>query len=91
MQGYLPDSVRLNTRRGLQAADIGQRVLSNRSEMARALERLEDHDLAREVLDLTRMAGVMASLEGGLTAQNTVDCGTILLRGLMAGLFLLRF
>ena len=91
MQGYLPDAVRLNTRRGLQAADVGQRVLESRSEIETALADLEQHELARQILDLPRMANVLASMQHSLTPQNTAECGTILLRGLMVGLFLLRF
>ena len=45
MRGYLPDEVRLNTMRGLQAADLGQRVLDNRSEFEAALARMEQHEL----------------------------------------------
>lgn len=91
MRGYLPDAVRLNTRRGLQAADLGQRVLENRSEVEAALADLEQHDLSRQILDLPRMANVLASTQRNLTPQNTVECITILLRGLLVGLFLLRF
>ena len=91
MQAYLPDAVRLNTRRGLQAADMGCRVLDNRTEIEAVFTRLNQHELSRQVLDLPRMQAVLASLERGLTLQNFTDCGTILLRGLMAGLFLLRF
>jgi asparagine synthase (glutamine-hydrolysing) len=91
MQGYLPDEVRLNARRGLQAADIGQRVLDNREEVEAAMAKMEQHDLTRHVLDLPRMANVLASMQRRLTPQNTVDCRTILMRGLMTGKFLLRF
>lgn len=91
MQGYLPDEVRLNTRRGLQAADLGQRVLNHQNEIEAALTDLARHDLARQVLDLPHMASVLASMQRGLTLSNTVECGTILMRGLMVGLFLLRF
>lgn len=91
MQGYLPDAVRLNNRRGLQAADLGRRVLNNRSEIKAALAELEQHDISRKILDVPRMAGVLASMERDLTPINTAECATILMRGLMAGLFLLRF
>ncbi len=79
MQGYLPDEVRLNTRRGLQAADLGQRVLADRSSVDRALNQLGVHDLASEVLDLPRMTAVLASMNKGLTVRNTSDCSTILM------------
>ncbi len=91
MRGYLPDAVRLNTRRGLQAADLGQRALESHAEIQAALERLKQHELARQMLDLPRMEGVLASLQSGVSAQNTAACGVILMRGLMTGLFLLRF
>lgn len=91
MLDYLPEAVRLNTRRGLQAADLGRRVLDSRGEVYAALVRLERHELARQMLDLPRMEAVLASLQRGLTPKNTSECGTILLRGLMTGLFLLRF
>jgi hypothetical protein len=81
----------LNTRRGLQAADLGGRVLENRAEVEITLDRLNQHPLARQVLDLPGMGDVMASLGRGLTPENITDCRTILLRGLMTGLFLLRF
>ena len=90
MRGYLPDTVRLNTRRGLQAADLGQRVLKNRKQVEAAITDMEQHDLTRQILDLPRMANVLASMQRGLTPQNTVECGAILMRGLMAGLFLLQ-
>lgn len=91
MQGYLPEAVRLGVLRGLQAADLGQRVLDHRAEVQAVLSSLEGHALARQVLDLPRMAAVLASMQGGLSSKNTADCSTILLRGLMVGLFLLRF
>lgn len=91
MHGRLPDSVRLNARRGLQAADLGERVLASRDEIIAGLARLKQHPLARKALNLERMESVLAALEHGLTPQNSAECGTILLRGLMAGFFLLRF
>jgi len=91
MQRYLPDLVRLNTRRGLQAADLGRRVLEERSKLYAVMNQLQNHELASQILDLPRMAGVLASMEQGLNPQNFWDCSSILLRGLMTGMFLLRF
>jgi asparagine synthase (glutamine-hydrolysing) len=91
MQGRLPDAVRLNTRRGLQAADLGARLLASRHEVEATLARLRQHDLACQALDLERVQGVLASLERGLTPEKNEACGTILMRGLMVGIFLLRF
>jgi asparagine synthase (glutamine-hydrolysing) len=91
MQGYLPDEVRLNTRRGLQGADQGQRVLNNSEEIETAIKVMEQHVLACQILDLPRMTNVLDSMQNGLTPQNKYDCSTVLLRGIMVGLFLLRF
>jgi len=91
MQGLLPDQVRLNQTKGLQAADIGYRVVAHGAEIEAALQRLRGSELARQVLDLGRMEAVLTSLQQGVTRANSSDCGTILLRGLMSGLFLLRF
>jgi asparagine synthase (glutamine-hydrolysing) len=91
MQGYLPDSVRLNRRIGLQAADIAQRVQASRDEIQATLDQMAKHPICQQILDLPRMNRVLAGLEQTTTRQSQQDCGTILLRGLGVGLFLLRF
>lgn len=89
-QGNSPQ-VQWNTLRGLQAADIGWRLLDSQAEIADALAQLERSPLARHYLELPLMWRVLRSLQTGVTPQNTAACGTMLLRGLMAGLFLRRF
>lgn len=91
MQELLPDKVRLNQRKGLQAADIGYRLLNSFSEVRQTLERLQKSELATQVLDLAKMERVLLSLENRVTRKNSIQCSTILMRGLMSGLFLLRF
>jgi asparagine synthase (glutamine-hydrolysing) len=91
MRGLLPDVVRLNQKRGAQAWDIAYRVRASRAEIEAALRRLRNSGLAREILDLPRMSSVLQATNGKLDDSVTRDCGTILLRGLMTGLFLLRF
>ena len=91
MAGYLPERVLCNRRIGLQSADLGQRILDHRSEMDTALTRLEQSELACHYLDLPRMRAVFDSLQHGIDRKKTSQITTILLRGLMTGLFLLRF
>lgn len=91
MKGLLPDEVRLNTRRGLQAADLGYRLLAELPQVQAMLARLEQCELAREVLDLPKMNGVLQALQKEVNATTTQQCITILTRGMMAGRFLLRF
>jgi asparagine synthase (glutamine-hydrolysing) len=91
MKGLLPDEVRLNTRRGLQAADLGHRIIATLPEMQAMMARLEQSALAREVLDLPKMKRVLQALQKEVNATITDQCVTILTRGMMAGMFLLRF
>jgi asparagine synthase (glutamine-hydrolysing) len=91
MADYLPEQVLWNRRMGVQAADIGQRIVDHRGEMGTALAKLEQSELARHYLDLPKMRGVFESVQHGIDPTNSEECGTILSRGLMVGLFLLRF
>ena len=88
--GLLPDEVRLNRKRGHQAADLGYRILNHTNEMDETLAALPSSPQAVEVLDLPRMAVVFQALQKEVNLQSTRDSGTILLRGLMVGLFLLK-
>lgn len=90
-QGLLPDEVRLNTRRGRQAADLGHRLLAELPRVQAMLAQLEGSELAREVLDLPKMNGVLQALQKEVNKTATEQSMTILTRGLMVGLFLLRF
>lgn len=90
-KGLLPDEVRLNRKKGLQAADIAYRVQRNTSEIVEILRRMEEHPFCKVVLDLPKMGRVLDSVQSAPTRRNTSDCGTILLRGLGVGLFLMRF
>jgi len=91
MSGYLPERVLRNRRLGAQAADIAQRIVDHRSEMSTALAKLEQSELARQYLDLPKMRSVFDSVQHTIGRDNSVQCGTILMRGMMVGLFLLRF
>jgi asparagine synthase (glutamine-hydrolysing) len=91
MAGYLPERVRFNRRVGIQAADIAQRVVVHRDEMESALTSLEQSQLVHYYLDLPKMRGVFESLQHRIDSTGREQCGTILLRGLMVGLFLLQF
>jgi asparagine synthase (glutamine-hydrolysing) len=90
MQGLMPDKVRLNRLRGLQAADLARRVATTAGEIHATLDRFERHELARDILDLPRMRAVLQATERNPDARKT-DAGTVLLRGIGVGLFALRF
>ena len=59
MKGRLPDSVRLETRRGLQSADWYLPVRDALPAMRAELELIEQSPAAREVLDLPRIQRVL--------------------------------
>lgn len=90
MKGLLPDEVRLNRHLGMQAADLGFRLLAELPQVQAALARLEKSEMATQVLDLPKMAGVLESLQAGVNVATTKACMSILMRGLMMGLFLAK-
>jgi asparagine synthase (glutamine-hydrolysing) len=92
MAGMLPPSVLLNRQRGLQASDLGVRLRQNAPQIQAALQRIETQSrLARDILDLQKMGNVLASLEQGVNPTHSQRAHTMLLRGLMTGLFLHGF
>lgn len=90
MDGYLPDEVRLNKRRGLQAADIGYRLLSDAQNMEMSLAILRNSRHAQTYVDMDKMQMIWEKLQQKVDSQGTMDSITILLRGLMMGLFLTK-
>ena len=92
MKGMLPDHVRLNTQSGFQEADVGYRLLATLPEVQAMMMCLEQSALAREVLDLAKMNQVLQALQKEeVNVATTEQCSRILMRGMMAGMFLLRF
>lgn len=87
MEGLLPDEVRLNRRRGRQSADLAGRLLASASEVDAALAAV-DALPANRYVDPVKMRQAWADVQRETTALTTHRAGTILLRGLMAGLFL---
>lgn len=87
LAGLLPDAVRLNQQRGRQAADLRGRLLAGREEVEAALETMTAPPAAAYV-DASKMRRAWADLQEQATPSATHRAGTILLRGLMAGLFL---
>ena len=91
MAGRMPHEVLYNRLKGLQAADLGYRVVEQHEEIGAVLDRLEQSSQVRECLDLPRMRSVLAELKRKIDVVTTMQCVTILLRGLSVGLFLERF
>jgi asparagine synthase (glutamine-hydrolysing) len=90
-EGLLPDRVLCNTRRGLQAADLAQRLAAAPGELVEILERIEGASLPGDYLDLDRVREACRSFGGRMTGDlNKLGAGR-LMRALMAGLFLSNF
>lgn len=90
-EGLLPQEVLDRRRVGIQAADLGRRVLEERPAFERTLAELAAQPLAAHCLDLPKMAKILTGLSKETARDAYRDCGCILLRGLNSGLFLQRF
>ncbi len=91
MKDLMPTVVLDEKKRGRQAADIGRRLLARFDESESALQHIEGSELAGRYLDLPRMRHTLYQARYHLDAQVTGELGSIFFRGLMAGLFLMRF
>jgi len=78
-------------RRGLQAADLGHRIVRELSPMQQCLDALDAHPAARELLNITLMQKCLKNLVAKVDPETTGKASKILLRGLGAGMFLRRF
>ncbi len=90
MEGLLPPAVQWNTLRGSQAADIGFRLLDHPADMEDALGRLASSHTVREYLDVEGMRRAWEELQRAVTPSTSGKAAIFLLRGIMAGEFLLQ-
>ena len=88
MDGLLPPEVQWNTIRGRQAADVALRLLDHRDEMEAVLGSLESAPAVTEYLNLPALRSTWQALQAHVTPQTAQQATTLLLRGVMAGLFL---
>jgi asparagine synthase (glutamine-hydrolysing) len=90
MKDRLPDIVRLNRRRGLQAADLVPRLRNSAEELERALGEIEGGPAA-EYVCIPAMRAAWDTVRTGESpaAHRLAVC--VLTRGIMAGLFVNGF
>jgi asparagine synthase (glutamine-hydrolysing) len=86
----LPDAVLNGQRKGLQAADVGHRILRELPAFRESLNSLDSLPEARETLDMPLLHRCLDDLVAKVNPGTTARAGTILLRGLGVGLFLRR-
>jgi asparagine synthase (glutamine-hydrolysing) len=89
-RGRLPESVLEGRQKGLQAADLGHRIVRELPAIEEWLEALDAHPVAKELLDIARMRACLKSLVAKVDPETTENAACILLRGLGAGMFLSR-
>jgi asparagine synthase (glutamine-hydrolysing) len=90
MEGRVPDAVRLNRGRGRQAGDLVPRLRVAAAEVDTTLTALELGPAA-EYLNLPHMRQVWRMVQTDDTAETLNMACTVLMRGIMAGLFVNDF
>jgi asparagine synthase (glutamine-hydrolysing) len=86
----LPDAVLNGRQKGLQAADVGHRILRELPAFRESLSSLDSLPEAREMLDMAVLHRCLDDLVAKVDPETTARAGAILLRGLGVGLFLRR-
>ncbi len=86
----MPEAVLNGRHKGLQAADVGHRILRELPAFREALHSLDSLPLAREFLDMQLLRRTLDDLAVKVDSDTTAKAGQILLRGLGVGLFLRR-
>jgi asparagine synthase (glutamine-hydrolysing) len=84
----LPESVLNGRRKGLQAADVGHRILRELPSFRKCLDSLDRLPQAQEFLDMQLLRRSLEDLVAKVDPDTTARAGQILLRGLGVGLFL---
>jgi len=87
--GILPDGIRWNTVRGKQAADMGLRLLDHKEEMEEELRSLISHETVMSYVDVNALQTAWQSLLAEVNPKTSRQAASLLLRGVMAGHFIL--
>jgi asparagine synthase (glutamine-hydrolysing) len=88
MSELMPHGVLWNNLSGQQAADITYRLLNDLDAVEEVLEKLNENDLAKYCCDLFKMRAVLNNLKKEIRPTTTFAVNSVLLRGLMTGIFL---
>ena len=87
----LPKTVLEGRRKGLQAADLGHRIVRELPAIQQCLDALDAHPAAREMLNIALMRTCLKNVVAKVDPETNANASRILLRGLGAGMFLQRF
>ena len=86
----LPAGVLNVKNKGLQAADLGHRILRELPAFRKSLNSLDSLPEAQDILDMPLLHRCLESLIAKVDSASTANASAILLRGLGVGLFLRR-
>jgi asparagine synthase (glutamine-hydrolysing) len=86
----LPDRVLDGSRKGLQASDLGHRILRELPSFRDCLDTFDAHPLVGEVLDLSLLRKCLSDLEVKIDPITTANARRIFARGVGVGMFLRR-
>jgi hypothetical protein len=86
----MPSQVVFALERGLQSADLGHRIVRERSTFEDCIQSLEQVPEAREMLDLPLLRRCLAEVIAKVDPETSERACAILVRGIGVGLFLRR-
>ena len=89
-QSRMPEAVVYGQRKGLQAADLGYRILRELAEFRECLRSLDSLPEAQAVLDISLLRRCLDDLATNVDPRSHMRAAMILARGMSAGLFLRR-
>jgi asparagine synthase (glutamine-hydrolysing) len=90
LHGLMPPPLLWNTSSGDQAADVTYRLLADNNQAEDLLQCLKNSPAAREFLNLSALKQAWYCLQKNPVSQSTLTASVLFMRGLAAGIFLLR-
>lgn len=87
-KNLLPETVRLNPKRGVQYYDVIRKTQQILPELESLLNELKTHKEINEYLNLNSCSNIIKELKNNPNYKETNRCGKILLAGIAFGLFL---
>jgi asparagine synthase (glutamine-hydrolysing) len=91
MKTYLPQEVVFSSRRGLQSADLVERLRTQSGEIESAIQELERHPLCQSWLDIPYLRRAWATVSEQSVDKQIFNAAGMLMRGIGVGLFLQQF
>ncbi len=91
MEGYMPEKVLHNKKRGQQAADLNQRLLNDLESINKLIDLLEKSSFASQYLSIVKLRNVVNNIKYNSDPGSWRISWRVLMPGLMVGIFLLQW